>query len=438
MLKKISKFFILILIYFTFVLPAKASNNAIVFRTGIQSGNVSRFVLETSQMPVYNIFYLSNPTRIVIDIDNLNISKVKRESSKSGFISNVRLSAFDKNTSRIVLDLANFAKVKNHFVLNPINSNKNYRFVVDIENATSSEFNDLVKNHYSYPSQKYISKSDGVVEVEVKSSNSKTSKKVEITESVKKGGTTTTKTTTTTTKTTSTSKTSFNTGKMNKPKIIVIDAGHGGKDPGAIGYGGTQEKNIVLSMAKQLRDILKKNPQYKIIMTRETDVFLPLRERSEIAEKNNATFFISIHADSSPKKTTKGFSIYTLSERATDEESKKIAEKENASDLLGIGTFDSYDAVTKNILGDLMQTQVKIASVEMSTEIVNQVRQDVPCVDSPNREAPFTVLRSAVPSVLVEMGFLSNKDEEKKLNQKWYREKLAYSLARGIDKILKD
>ncbi len=426
---------------FTFPLCVNAANNAIVFRTGIQSGNVSRFVLETSQNPVYNIFYLENPSRVVIDVADLNISNVKKESSKSGFISDVRASVFDKNTARIVLDLGNYAKIKNHFVLNPINSNKNYRFVVDIENATSSEFKNLVKNHYSYPSSNYISKSDGIMEIELSSSGSgnKSSEKVVVKETVKKSGNgdTTTKTTTTTT-TKITTKTTSSAPKIDKPKIIVIDAGHGGKDPGTIGATGTQEKNIVLSMAKQLRDILKKNPQYKIIMTRETDIFLPLRERSEIAEKNNATFFISIHADSSPKKTTKGFSIYTLSEKATDEESKRIAEKENASDLMGIGTFDSYDAVTKNILGDLMQTQVKIASVEMATEIVNQVRQDVPCVDRPSREAPFTVLRSAVPSVLVEMGFLSNQEEEKKLNQKWYREKLAYSLARGIDKMLKD
>lgn len=426
----------LILLFFTFALSANASNNAIVFRTGIQSGNVSRFVLETSHNPTYNIFYLANPTRIVIDVDDLNISKVIKESFKSGFISNVRISMFDKSTARIVLDLENFAKVKNHFVLNPINSNKNYRFVVDVENATNSEFNNLVKNHYSYPSQKYISKSDGVVEVEVISENKKTSERVTIKETVKTSnkGKSTTKQTTQTNKTTT-----FNTSlKDKKQKIIIIDAGHGGHDPGAIGVAGIQEKNINLSIAKILRDILKKNSQYKVIMTRDTDIFLPLQERSAIAEKNNADFFISIHINSSSKKTTKGFSIYTLNEIATDEESKKLAEKENASDLLGIGTFDTYDAITKNILGDLLQTQVKIASVEIATEIVNQVKQDTICLENPNREAKFTVLRSSVPSVLAEMGFISNKDEEKKLNQKWYQEKLAYSLARGIDKMMKE
>ncbi len=409
---------VLVVLCFAFYsFPVFASGRAILFRTGIQSGNVSRFVLETSSKPSYNIFYLNNPQRIVIDIDDIDISNVKKESSKTGFIDEVRLGEYDDDTARIVLDLTAFAKVKKDFILNPIGDNKNYRLVVDIESTSQTEFDKLSNTK----SNNKTIVNEEEVEIEITSSSknvSSSSKKVEV------------KTTTTTT----TSKKSIKKDK----KVIVIDAGHGGKDPGAIGIGGTKEKNIVLSMAKQLRDILKKNPNYKIVMTRDTDIFLPLAERSYIAEKNNADLFISIHADSSPKKTTKGFSIYTLSEKATDEESKKLAEKENASDLIGIGTFDSYDRITKNILGDLMQTQVKIASVEIADEIVKQVKQDVLCVDRPVREAPFMVLRSSVPSVLAEMGFLSNKDEEKKLNQKWYREKLAYSLSRAIDKILQE
>lgn len=391
------------------------ANDAILFRTGIQSGNVSRFVLETSKKPAYSFFYLDNPQRIVIDIKNLDISKVKKEFSKAGFIDEVRFGDFDNDTARIVLDLSSFAKVKKDFVLNPIGDNVNFRLVFDIESASKQEFNNLVSNSSKSSSSSSSSSTSIQEEVEIFSSNSSKTQ-IKTTKVISKNS----------------------ASKNNDKKIIVIDAGHGGKDPGAIGIGGTKEKNIVLSMAKQLRDILKKNSNYKVIMTRDTDIFLPLAERSYIAEKNNADLFISIHADSSPKKTTKGFSIYTLSEKATDEESKKLAEKENASDLIGIGTFDSYDKITKNILGDLMQTQIKIASVEIADEIVKQVKQDVLCVEKPVREAPFMVLRSSVPSVLAEMGFLSNKDEEKKLNQKWYREKLAYSLARAIDKILQE
>ena len=427
---KIKLTFLCFISFFFISFDLMAGNKGIAFRTGIQPMNVSRFVLETSKIPEYDIFYLKNPKRIVVDVSDLDISSIKKENSKTGFVADIRVGRLDQNTSRFVLDLSSFAKVKTHFVLNPILGNKNYRLVIDVESASEKEFDKfiekkLVLSSFNTSSNKENKTTKIVYEdIEVKVKNSKTNqnikfdKKLSISKPV--------------------SKTSKSTIKESKPKVIVIDAGHGGEDPGAIGLGGTYEKNIVLAMAKQLRDVLKKNPQYKIILTRETDKFIKLQERARIAEKNNATIFISIHADSSPKKKTKGFSVYTLSEQATDEESKKIAEKENAADLLGIGTFDSYDNITKNILGDLMQTQVKIASVEMANEIVNQVKQDVVCVDNPHREAPFIVLRSAIPSVLIEMGFLSNKDEEKKLNQKWYREKLAYSLSRAIGAILKE
>ena len=221
-------------------------------------------------------------------------------------------------------------------------------------------------------------------------------------------------------------------------RVICIDAGHGGKDPGTIGQNGTYEKVIALSLAKQLRDILVKNPDYRVILTRDNDTFIQLQDRAKIAERENANIFVSIHLNSSPNKQTHGFSIYTLNEKATDDEARKIAEKENAADLLGIGSFEGYDNITKNILGDLLQTQVKIASVELATEMVNQVKQEISCIYQPHREAPFIVLRSSIPSVLIEAGFLSNKEEEKRLNQKWYREKMAYSFARAIDKVLKD
>ena len=427
---KIKRIFLCFICFFFISSVVMAGNKGIAFRTGIQPMNVSRFVLETSEIPEYDIFYLDNPKRIVIDVSNLDISSISKENSKTGFISDIRAGVLDKNTSRFVLDLNSFAKVKKHFVLNPITGNKNYRLVIDVESASEKEFNNFIDKMLVLPSVESLSdkknNSRGIVyeEVEIEITDSKTKENIKFDKklSVSKP----------------ISKSSKTVIKEDKPKVIVIDAGHGGEDPGAIGLGGTYEKHIVLAMAKQLRDVLKKNPQYKVILTRETDKFIKLQERARIAEKNNATIFISIHADSSPKKKTKGFSVYTLSEKATDEESKKIAEKENAADLLGIGTFDSYDNITKNILGDLMQTQVKIASVEMANEIVNQVKQDVVCVDNPHREAPFIVLRSAIPSVLVEMGFLSNRDEEKKLNQKWYREKLAYSLSRAIDAILKE
>ncbi len=410
-LTKIWKIF-LFLTFFMLSSELLANNKGIVLRTGIQPMNISRFVMEMTGDTEYKILYLDNPKRIVIDVLNIDLSNVKKESLKSGFVSDVRVGKLNSNVSRVVLDLSSYAKVKNHFILKPLSRNKNYRLVIDIESISKDEFSKLLGT-----------KTENIVDQEPVKSNTNT--------------TVTTAKTVITTRTQKPVKQNVAT-KKNDKKVIVIDAGHGGKDPGTIGVAGTYEKVIALHFAKQLRDILSKNPDYKVVLTREDDTFIPLQDRAKIAEKENASIFVSIHLNSSPNKQTHGFSIYTLNEKATDDEARKIAEKENAADLLGIGSFEGYDNITKNILGDLLQTQVKIASVEFATEIVSQVKQEVSCIYQPHREAPFIVLRSSVPSVLIEAGFLSNKEEEKKLNQKWYREKMAYSFARAIDKILKN
>ncbi len=389
-----------------------AKNKGVTLRTGIQSMNVSRFVLEMAEDTSYKVLYLNNPKRIIIDIPTIDLSNVTKDALKSGFISDVRVGQLDATTSRVVLDLSSFAQVKNSFILKPFGNNKNYRLVLDIESVSEAEF------------LKLLGKKEDVIEKQTPvKTNSNT--------------TTTTNKTIITTKTQKSGKKNISVKKSDK-KTIVIDAGHGGKDPGTIGAAGTYEKVIALAFAKQLRDILVKNPDYRVVLTREDDTFIQLQDRAKIAEKENASIFVSIHLNSSPNKQTHGFSIYTLNEKATDDEARKIAEKENAADLLGIGSFEGYDNITKNILGDLLQTQVKIASVELATEMVSQVKQEISCIYQPHREAPFIVLRSSVPSVLIEAGFLSNKNEEKQLNQKWYREKMAYSFARAIDKVLKN
>ena len=420
----------ILFIFFGFLLFPRfvfAKNRGINLRTGIQPMNISRFVMEMSEDTTFKILYLDNPKRVVVDIPDIDVSNVTKEALKSGFISDVRVGQLDKNTSRVVLDLSSPAKVKNSFILKPLGVNKNYRLVMDIESVSGADFSKLL-------GQKF----EDVIDEEV----------VVTKNNVKNAGTVTFVTRTNVTGNANKNSTlpvkqkknmKQNIAvKKNSKKIIVIDAGHGGKDPGTIGVNGTYEKNIALAFAKQLREILKKNPDYKVVLTREDDTFIPLQERAKIAEHENASIFVSIHLNSSPNKQTHGFSIYTLNEKATDDEARKIAEKENAADLLGIGSFEGYDNITKNILGDLLQTQVKIASVELATEIVSQVKQEISCIYQPHREAPFIVLRSSIPSVLIEAGFLSNKEDEKKLNQKWYREKMAYSFARAIDKVLKD
>ncbi len=375
--------FYVILMYCCIPINLYAKNIAYIARTGIQSTKSYRFVLELSNYPYYTI--TQNNNSITINIKDIDLSKLKIENSKIDNIKNIIL---DKHNSNINILLINRLSVKKAFVLNPMGKIKNYRLVLDLENSVDKIITNTSKN----------------IPIVTKRTDNKFSVKNK----------------------------TVNNNKVNK-KIIVIDAGHGGKDPGTIGVAGTYEKDIALAMAKQLKAVLLKNPGYKVILTRENDTFIKLQDRARVAEKHHASLFISIHLNSSPNKKTHGFSIYTLSEKATDEEAKKIAEKENAADLLGVGSFEGYDKITKNILGDLLQTQVKISSVDIANSVVAQVKREIPCIYNPHREAPFVVLRSATPSVLMEIGFLSNAEEEKKLNQKWYREKMAYSIARAID-----
>ena len=226
-----------------------------------------------------------------------------------------------------------------------------------------------------------------------------------------------------------------NTNKNTTPnqRIIVIDAGHGGKDPGCIGKGGTQEKTVVLSVAKKLKNKLDANG-FKTFLTRSSDVYLKLAERAEIAEKKKADLFISLHANANPSRDMKGFSIYTLSEKASDEEAQKLAESENAADKIDVNGFEQFSKDIRVALSSLQQHAV----AELSEEYANSCakcfnnakieQQRGPAV----RHAPFAVLRSTVPGALIELGHLSNKNEEKLLRTDAHHTKLVDAIVKSV------
>ena len=219
----------------------------------------------------------------------------------------------------------------------------------------------------------------------------------------------------------------------NNQHIIVIDAGHGGKDPGCIGKGGTQEKTVVLSVAKKLKNKLDANG-FKTFLTRSSDVYLKLAERAEIAEKKKADLFISLHANANPSRDMKGFSIYTLSEKASDEEAQKLAESENAADKIDVNGFEQFSKDIRVALSSLQQHAV----AELSEEYANSCakcfnnakieQQRGPAV----RHAPFAVLRSTVPGALIELGHLSNKNEEKLLKTDTHQNKLVDAIVKSV------
>ena len=227
--------------------------------------------------------------------------------------------------------------------------------------------------------------------------------------------------------------------KQNARKIIVIDAGHGGHDPGAIGYSGVHEKNITLAMAKELKRQLDRKGKYTVYLTRSTDVFIPLRKRVEIARKHKADLFMSVHADSALNRKATGLSVYTLSETASDKEAAALAERENKADVIsGLNLVEQSKEVS-DVLISLAQRETRNRSSEFAKCLVDEMRKSVKLISDTHRFAGFAVLKAPdVPSVLLEMGYLSNKNEERLLRQESYRRKLAVSAAKAIDRYFED
>ena len=213
---------------------------------------------------------------------------------------------------------------------------------------------------------------------------------------------------------------------------IVIDPGHGGKDCGAIGVGGIYEKQIVLAIAYKLQQIINNTPGFRAILTRSGDYFISLRKRLGIARRNNADMFISIHADAYKRKEARGVSVFVLSQKgATSEAARWLAEKENISEL-GQALVDK-NRLLKSVLLDLYQTATINISLDMGAEIIQSISKIAMLHSSRVEQAGFVVLKSPhIPSILVEIGFLSNSIEAKLLTQDFYQDNIAQGLAAGI------
>lgn len=218
--------------------------------------------------------------------------------------------------------------------------------------------------------------------------------------------------------------------------VVVIDPGHGGHDPGAIGQRGTKEKDVVLGVARKLKNTIERNSNMKVVMTRDSDTFIPLRQRIEIARRNNADLFISVHADANTRSQVHGSSVYVLSQNgASSEAARLLAESENNAFGLKLGDLTLGDEHNKvaPILLDLSQN----ATLEKSLELAKRTLRELAAVNNPLRRqvesAGFMVLKAPdIPSMLVETAFLSNSLEEKRLRTDNYQQQLADALFRGV------
>ncbi len=363
-------------------------------RIGQGVGSV-RIVFDADSKFEYKAFLLGSPSRLVIDTYGIDVNPdIEHQITKNNLIKSGRIGTIESDGRRIVFDLAKPSIIKKAFMLAP-QSNFGWRFVIDIELVSQREFNSKIGTSHAYTSQ-----DNPQSYAERKAKKSSETK-------VSDGG----------------------------KKVIVLDPGHGGKDPGAIGYSGMYEKNITLSMGKELKAMLDKTGKYKVYLTRSTDKFIPLRDRVKIARKYKADLFISLHADSTKNRRAKGLSVYTLSETASDKEAAALAERENKADVIAGLNLVEHSKEVSDILINLAQRETMNRSSEFATFMVQEMRDEAKLVNDTHRFAGFAVLKAPdVPSVLLEMGYLSNRVEERLLKQQSYRKKLAAATTRAINR----
>ncbi len=353
-----------------------------------QNGEVTRFVLDVSEKAEPSIFLLADPYRVVIDLPEADwraSDKVKGEGAVDGF----RHGLFAPGIYRIVLDLKAPAIVKKSFHLAP-RGGYGHRLVIDLETTSRTQFLTAVKD----------SKKARPVMV-----SKATPDVVSPRRSV--------------------------TGK----RIIVIDAGHGGPDPGNLGVIGVHEKVIVLAIARAVRDELNATGRYDVRMTRDRDIFWPVRERFRIARRHGADLFISIHADSISKPNVSGASVYNLSETASDKEAARLAARENKSDVIAGVNLEQADDEVSSILIDLAQRETMNFSAQFAAILVSELERDVPMLRRGHRFANLGVLKAPdVPSVLLEAGYLTNKQNARFLNSRDGQRRIAKAVRRAIDR----
>jgi N-acetylmuramoyl-L-alanine amidase len=218
-------------------------------------------------------------------------------------------------------------------------------------------------------------------------------------------------------------------------RLVVIDAGHGGIDPGTHGRTGVREKDLVLGVARELRKALEATGKYRVQLTRDTDVFIPLRERVNIARAAHADLFVSLHADSNDHPDIRGASVYTLSEDASDREAATLAEKENMSDVIAGVDLTGENSPVASILIDLAQRDTMNRSVRFAERVVTTLPgATMVRSSSPHRSAGFAVLKAPdIPAALLELGYLSNSADEAEMTKPGWRAKVAASLVAAIN-----
>ncbi len=332
----------------------------------------TRLVFDLSASVKHRLFLLSNPDRLVVDLENATLQGALPALRFDGpYLQRVRTGTQKNRGLRIVLDLKSKVRPRT-FVLTP-NQMYGHRLVIDLYSARSA---------VAAPAEGYVP-----------------------------------------------------APRRRSSRIVVaIDPGHGGEDPGAVGRRGTKEKYITLKVANELRKLIDLDPDMRPVVIRRSDYYLSLRERILEARRHQADVFISIHADAFPNRRVRGSSVYALSQRgASNEAARWLADKENAADLIGGVSLRDKDDLLAKVLWDLSMTKTVSDSLELGQDVLIELSKIGPVHRKRVQQAGFVVLKSPdIPSILVETAFLSNPKEERQLRSVKHRRRLAKAIYQGI------
>ena len=366
--------------------PAAGTNTITATRiVGDQSR--TRFIADLTDEVVVSVFSLADPYRIIIDLPEVHF-QLPSGTGNTGFalVSAFRFGLISRGQSRVVLDVAEPVEVANYYVLAPVGGEP-ARLVVDLIPTTREAFIAEALQHQEAAGGRIATASPPLND-------------------------------------------NFGDGRL----VVVIDPGHGGIDPGAVGANGVLEKDVVLAFSLELAGQLRATGRYEVLMTRETDAYPSLTDRVDFARASAADIFLSIHADSFPQQTSiRGAAVFTVSERASTQMVADLAARENRADILaGLNIPGATDEVF-DILIDFARRETKNFSIILAREIIGGLEAVTELAPNPQQEAGFAVLKAPdVPSVLVELGFLTNSEDEEVLQSIVWRQRTAATLVAAI------
>lgn len=396
-------------------------------RIGTQR-DVTQIVFEFTDALNAQVSMLSAPYRVVIDLPEVGWSLPPRPLPRaSGVYKKLRYSLYKPGNSRVVLDLLQPARIRNAYMLGPKGA-YSHRLVLELSATNRAKFLAAKKRGPSKVS------SNALARVTAQTVSAPVKRIRQLPPPIRAARPENVQ------KAMPQNQARFPLAPR-KPDFIpkrprftvVIDPGHGGVDPGTIGVTGTYEKHIALSMSRAIREALGKFGTYRVKLTRDRDIFIPLRERIKIAREAGADLFISVHADSIKKPNIRGASVYTLSDHASDKEAAALARKENKADVIGGMDLSGNDQMINSILIDMSQQRTLIDSERFATILVGKLKQRTKLLRNTHRFAGFAVLKAPdVPSVLLEVGFLSNVHDERALKTPAYRKKIAMGVAKAV------